>query len=254
VLADACPSYFNGLFGSKPLQFCRVAKRHYYSSILKFVTTILLLLDSCHFLRLINVRTHCQTVFVHTIFVSFPLHSLTCGPNASSSSSTSRWLPNSGTNPALRMPPVAKQLSRAPGEGAAAAGGGSTPLFSSPLRRPPGPPRTRRRPPPQREASCHKVRCRTAHRCPYLLGFCCCRGDGVARAPPLTREPLTALRRGRGRVLGPPPPRAPPPARRGYEPPPGNGDALPRREDAVLLRPLAADSSQNWSNRHGARG
>jgi hypothetical protein len=72
--------------------FPKLEKRHYYSSILKFATTILLLPDSCHFLRLPTFGSHCQNAFVHTCFVSFPLHSLTCGPHMSASSSTSSHL------------------------------------------------------------------------------------------------------------------------------------------------------------------
>jgi hypothetical protein len=72
--------------------FSELEKRHYYSSISKFATTILLLPDSRHFLRLPNVGPQCQTVFVYTCFVWFPLHSLTCGSHMSASFSTSIYL------------------------------------------------------------------------------------------------------------------------------------------------------------------
>jgi hypothetical protein len=73
-------------------KFFELEKHHYYSSISKFATAILLLPDSRHFLRLPNVGPQCQTVFVYTYFVWFPLHSLICGPHVSASSSTSIYL------------------------------------------------------------------------------------------------------------------------------------------------------------------
>jgi hypothetical protein len=84
-----CLSKNKGYLVPSHYNFLELEKRHYYSSILKFATTIHLLPDFYHFIRLPGIRPHCQTVFVHRCFVYFPLHSLTCGPHRSASSSTS---------------------------------------------------------------------------------------------------------------------------------------------------------------------
>jgi hypothetical protein len=49
--------------------FTELEKHHYYSSILKFAITILLLPDSYNFLRFPTFRAYCHTVFVRTCFV-----------------------------------------------------------------------------------------------------------------------------------------------------------------------------------------
>jgi hypothetical protein len=59
--------------------FSGLEKHHYYSRILKFPITILLLPNICHFIGLPSDGACCQSVFVHTYFVLFSLHSLTCG-------------------------------------------------------------------------------------------------------------------------------------------------------------------------------
>jgi hypothetical protein len=65
------PSHYN---------FSELEKRHYYSSILKFAITILLLLHSCHFLRLPTAKAPpSDRIYTH-MFIWFPFHSLTCGP------------------------------------------------------------------------------------------------------------------------------------------------------------------------------
>jgi hypothetical protein len=120
---------------SSHYNFSELEKRHYYLSISKFSIAILLLPDSRHFLRLPNVGPQCQTVFVHTCFVWFPLHLLTCGPHSLASSSTSIYLERSGggvgLGPRRPLPPSVSGSARhcAPWRPASLRGGGRLLVF-----------------------------------------------------------------------------------------------------------------------------
>src|SRR6185295_13268894 len=91
----ASSNFIMGFLDSCHYNSSTLEKYHYNSAILKLAITILHTSEPCHFIRLLRAWARCQAVYVYvysvgtkTLLLLHSLHSMTCGPHWSGSSST----------------------------------------------------------------------------------------------------------------------------------------------------------------------